>query len=569
MTTQLTKTDVVIVGLGATGGIAAMVLAKAGLQVIGLEAGDRLTQRDQRLDELIESHHYNFFGRDKANLEVPTWRPNATTPTRPSTATAQSSPMMNAVGGSTIHYGTQSWRLPTWNFRSRSETIRRYGAGALPAGSALADWPLGYDELETYYDQVERGIGVSGQAGNIQGRKIAGGNPFESPRSRDFPLPPLRRSGYLDLLADAARGLGWHPFPGPSAAHSMPFEGKPPCTYCGFCAAGCFISAKGSTDLHVIPAAEATKRLSVVTRARVTRVASHRNGRVSGVHYVRNGEEFFQPASAVMLATYTYENVRLLLLSKSDGYPHGFSNNHGQVGRHYMCHVPPAAWGLFPGLELNRWSGLAAQSVQVDDWDADNFDHTGLGFIGGGSLQGMMELKPIMAANTPPPPGVPSWGPGWKSWLANINSVGSVAGQIEMLAYDDHYLDLDPQVRDAFGTPVLRITFGLKPDYLRAHAFAQERLTEWLKAAGASQTWTVPATPVGLANHAYGGTRMGTDPASSVVDGWSFSHEAPNLAILGGSTFPTTGGHNPTQTMQALAWRCAERLVRDWDTIAA
>jgi gluconate 2-dehydrogenase alpha chain len=565
---QLPKTDVVIVGMGASGAIAAMVLAKAGLQVVGIEAGDRLTQQDQRLDELIESHHYNYFGRHKTNLEVPTWRPNAATPTRIATA-MRSSPMMNAVGGSTLHYGTQSWRLPAWNFRSRTETIRRYGAGALPAGSALADWPLGYDELEPYYDQVEWAIGVSGQAGNLQGKKIAGGNPFESPRSRDFPLPPLRRAGYLDFLGDAAKRLGWHPFPGPSAAHSMPFEGKPPCTYCGFCATGCFISAKGSTDLHVIPAAEATNHLSIVTLARVTKVASRSDGRVTGVHYVRNGEEFFQPASAVMLATYTYENTRLLLLSKSDAYPRGCSNNHGQVGKYYMCHVAPSAWGLFPGMKMNRWSGLAAQSVQVDDWDADNYDHTGLGFIGGGTLQGMMELKPIMAANTPPPPGVPSWGSGWKSWLAaNVNSVGSVSGQVEMLAHQENFLDLDPEARDAFGTPVLRITFDLKEDYLRAYAFTQARLVEWLKEAGASQTWTAPARPAGLANHAYGGTRMGTDRATSVVDGWSFSHEAANLAILGGSTFPTTGGHNPTQTLQALAWRCADRLLRDWNTIA-
>ncbi len=570
MTEQLKQTDVVIIGLGAGGGIAAYVLTQAGLDVVGLEAGGRLTAQDEQLNELGESGHYNIFGRPKVNQETPTWRPNTSTPAIPATATPGSQPMMNAVGGTSIHYGTQSWRLATWNFQARSETIKRYGANAIPAGSTLADWPLTYEELEPYYDNVEYAIGVSGKAGNIRGKLQQGGSPFEAARSREYPLPPLRSSGYTELLAAAATRQGWHPFPGPTSVHSQPFKGLPPCTYCGFCHNGCFIRAKGSTDLQVIPAAEATRKLSIVTSARVTHIATDTNGRVTGVLYLQGSKEFFQPASVVMLAAYTYENTRLLLLSTSPAYAKGLSNNHGQVGRHYMSHnVSAAVTGLFPGRKLNRWTGLIAQSTQVDDWDADNFDHSGLGFIGGGTLQGSMELKPIAAASNTPP-SVSTWGSSWKTWLkTNTNSVGQVISQLEMLSYEDNYLELDPTVRDTLGFPVIRATFDLKDNEVRSTRFVQGKLTAWLREAGATETWQSGPFPIGLNSHAYGGTRMGNDPTTSVVDRWSFSHEAPNLAVLGASAFPTTGGRNPTETVEALAWRTADYLVKNWKSITA
>jgi len=574
MAKRLKKTDVVIVGLGAGGGIAAYVLTKAGMNVVGLEAGGRFSPQDEQLNELGNSFHFNIFGRAKANLEVPTWRPNASTPTVPSTASpGPPALMMNGVGGSSIHYATQSWRLLPWNFQTRSATINRYGASAIPAGSTVADWPLTYDELEPYYDHAEYAIGISGKAGNIRGKIQPGGDTFEGPRSREYPLPPLRQSGYTELVAGAGTRLGWHPFMGPSSVHSEPFKGAPACTYCGFCNNGCFTSAKGSTDLHVIPAAEATRKLSIVTHARVTQVTTDKDGRVTGVLYLKGGKEFFQPASVVLLATFTYENARLLLLSTSSAFPNGLSNNHGQVGKHYMSHNSTAnVLGLFPGRKLNRWSGLGAQATVVSDWDADNFDHSGLGFIGGGTIQGAMQLQPISAASTPPPPslGIPNWGSAWKAWLKqNANSVGTLLPQIETLPYEDNYLDLDPTTRDTLGYPVIRATFDLQQNDRLATAFLQDKGSTWLKEAGASVTWKATAVPIGAHAHAYGGTRMGNDPAASVVDQWSFSHEAPNLGVLGASTFPTTGGRNPTLTLQALAWRTADHLVKNWKAIAA
>jgi gluconate 2-dehydrogenase alpha chain len=329
---------------------------------------------------------------------------------------------------------------------------------------------------------------------------------------------------------------------------------------------GCYRNAKGSTDATVIPRAEATGLLRIETAARVHRLETDADGLVSGVTYVRDGRERFHAGRAVLLGAFTYENTRLLLLSTSKAYPNGLANNHGQVGRHFMSHVTPFAFGLFPGRRLNLFNGLWAQATCVDDWNADNFDHSGAGFVGGAMLTASQELKPIAAASAPLPPGVPRWGAAWKAWLKrNAQSVGSVVAQVESLSYETNYLDLDPVVRDPHGVPVVRVTYRVRENERRSADFMLGKLQAWLREAGASETWA-PDPPV-EARHCYGGTRMGDDPDSSVVDRWGFSHGAPNLGVIGASTFPTTGGHNPTLTVQALAWRTAQRLVDEWGAI--
>jgi gluconate 2-dehydrogenase alpha chain len=566
---DLKKTDVVIIGLGAAGGIAAYVLTKAGLNVVGIEAGGRLTGHDEKLNELAQSYHYNVFGRPKFNLEIPTWRPNASTPTISASAAGRAGRMMNAVGGTSIHYGTESWRLSPWNFKTRSETIKRYGANAIPANSTLADWPLTYEELEPYYDKVEYQIGVSGKAGNIRGELDPAGNIFEGPRDREYPLPPLRRTGFTEMMFDAAKRLNWHPFPSAGTAHSQAFKDTPGCLYCTTCLNGCFISAKGSTDVHAIPEAEATGKLSVITQARVTKIDTDNNGRVTGVLFLKDGKEFFQPASAVMLSAFTYENVRLMLLSTSKAYPKGLSNNHGQVGKNYIHHNSlPNVYALFPGRKLNLWSGVATQGNAIADWTGERFDHSGLGFIGGGRLKLGMGLLPIASASMTPP-SVPRWGSAWKSWLkTNANSVAENRVQIEILSYEDNYLDLDPTARDSLGFPVIRVTFDVKDNEKRLAQYMADKAITWFKEAGATETWVDPLRPASLSQHAFGGTRMGAEPETSVVDRWCFSHEVPNLAILSSSVFPTTSEYNPTETIQALAWWSSDHLVANWKSIA-
>jgi gluconate 2-dehydrogenase alpha chain len=567
MAINLTKTDVVIVGLGAAGGVAALPLAEAGLRVIGLEAGTWLSPEDFAPDELRNNFRGWPQAVQKANREIPTHRPNAAAQYSPRLAIH---PMMNAVGGTTLHYWAQSWRLNPWDFKVVSETTRRYGRSRIPAGSTVEDWPLGLDELEPYYDRVEYELGTSGKAGNLNGKIDARGNIFEGPRRREYPMPPLRGTGFTEMMGDAARKLGWRPFPGPAAINSRAYENRAACAYHGYCArGGCHISAKGSTAVTTIPKAQKTGRFDVVTQATTTTIEADADGRVSGVNYVKDGMEYFQPADVVLLATYVYENVRLLLLSRSKPYPNGLSNNHRQVGRHYFSHNTGAAvTALFPR-DLNNWYGLPAQGVAVDDWADDNFDHAGLDFIGGGNLWVYSDRRPIAAANMPTFGRAPEWGAAWKAFVKqNADRWNTAYLQKTTLPYEDNYLDLDPTVTDPLGFPVCRITADFKDNERRVAAFIQDKMIEWFMAAGAVATEKAPIGTMGPTTHAYGGTRMGDNPETNVVNRWGFSHEAPNLGILGASVMGTSGAHNPTLTAQALAWRTADYLVKNWKTIA-
>jgi gluconate 2-dehydrogenase alpha chain len=236
------------------------------------------------------------------------------------------------------------------------------------------------------------------------------------------------------------------------------------------------------------------------------------------------------------------------------------------VGRHFIVHVCPFAYGLFPDRRLNLFTGVGSQVTCVDDFNGDNFDHEGLGFLSGGMLTAFAECTPVAFSKNVCPPGLPRWGAAWKAWMArNAQSVGAVYAQLDALPYEHNRLDLDPRVTDPLGLPVIRVTHRTAANEERAVAFLRERLHEWLREAGASETWDAPLHLEG--RHAVGGTRMGPDPGTSVVDGFGFAHEAPNLGILGASTFPTLGGHNPTLTVQALARRSALRLVDAWSSI--
>ena len=565
MTTRLKETDVVVVGLGAAGGVAVLPLAQAGLEVIGLEAGSWLTRKDFAPDEIRNNYRGWPQAVQKANHEVPTSRATASSPMLPRPAIH---PMQNGVGGTTLHYWAQSWRLNPWDFKVVSETTKRYGASRIPTGSTVEDWPFGYDELEAYYDKIEYEVGVSGQAGNIGGTIDPRGNRFEAPRKRPYPMPPLRWTAYLEKMAASAKSLGLHPFAGPAAINSRSYQNRSGCMYHGFCnRGGCHVDAKNSTMVTTIPRAQATGRLKVVTRAHVTRVEVDANGRATGVTYLTDGVEYFQPAKAVILSSYTYENVRLLLLSKSKAFPNGLSNNHRQVGRHYFSHHQGApVTALFP-FDLDSWYGLPAQGVAVDDWADDNFDHSGLNFIGGGNLWVYSDRRPIGAAGMSTFGMAPNWGSAWKAFVrTNADRTNTAYIQKTTLPYEDNYLDLDPAVKDPLGDPVIRITAEYKENERRIAAFTQDKMEEWYRGAGAIAIQRGPlGGAMGPATHAYGGTRMGDNADTNVVNRWSVSHEVPNLLVLGGSTMGTSGAHNPTLTVQALAWRAAEHLAKTWN----
>jgi gluconate 2-dehydrogenase alpha chain len=568
MTVRLAKTDVVVIGLGGAGGVAVLPLTQAGLKVTGLEAGTWLTREDFAPDELANNYRGWPRAVQKANREIPVHRPNANAPDSPR---GTIHPMMNAVGGTTLHYWAQSWRLNPWDFEVVGRTTQRYGASRIPAGSTVEDWPFGLAELEPYYDKVEYAVGVSGQAGNVGGEIDPRGNIFEGPRARAYPMPPLRGTDFTEMMADAARRLGWHTFPGPAAINSVVRQNRSACLYHGFCSrGGCHVGAKSSTAVSTIPPAQQTGNLDVVTEAHVTRIRVDGEGRASGVEYLRNGETYIQPADAVLLASYTYENVRLLLLSTSPAYPNGLSNNHGQVGRHYFSHNQGAGVSaLFPE-KLNCWYGLPAQGVAVDDWADDNFDHADLDFIGGGNLWIYSDRRPIGAAHMSTFGRAPRWGPKWKAFVMdNADCWTSAYLQKTTLPYEDNYLDLHPTVTDPLGFPVCRITADFKDNERKLAAYVQDKMVQWFEEAGAIATVRGQVGTMGVTTHAYGGTRMGDDVETNVVGRWGFSHEVPNLGILGASVMGTSGARNPTLTAQALAWRTAEHLAGNWSTIAA
>lgn len=565
MAINLKPADVAVIGLGAAGGVAVLPLARAGLKVAGIEAGTWMDPRSFKPDEIHNHARALVTSVPKAQREIPTFRTS-------DTARAQQAalhPMMNAIGGTSIHYWAQSWRFHPWDFRVLSETKRRYGASAIPGGTTLEDWPLTYDELEPYYDLIEHEVGVSGKAGNIQGNIDPRGNIFEGPRQREYPMPPLRDTAFTDLMIASAKKLGWHPFRGPAAINSQAYGGRQGCVLHGYCdRGGCHVNAKNSTAVTTIPAALKTKNLTIADKSQVTRIVAGANGRVSGVEYIRAGRQYLQPAKVVLLASYTYENSRLLLLSKSNAYPHGLSNNHRQVGRHYFGHWSGInVMALFP-FDLNIWYGAMAQSVEIDDWGDDHFDHSGLGFIGGTGLHVSTEKHPIASAAMNTFGRVPAWGSKWKGFVReNAGRWVSAYLQTTSFPYENTYLDLDPEVLDPLGDPVCRITSGPKVNEPRAGAFGEHKMEEWFRSAGAVEVLTFPNTGPALSTHAFGGTRMGDDAETNVVDRWGFSHEAPNLGVLGGSVMGTSSARNPTLTIQALAWRTAQHLVDNWKSI--
>jgi len=386
------------------------------------------------------------------------------------------------------------------------------------------------------------------------------GNPFEGRRSADYPSPPLRRSGYTELMADAARDLGWSPFETPASIRTVDNGDLKACTYCGNCTwNGCWVDAKAVPSSIGLPEALRTGNLRLVTEARVVSIDVDDAGRATGVTYRRRGETLVQRARIVILATFTYENTRLLLLSRSAAFPTGLANRAGQVGRHFMTHSFLMGFGLFPGRRLNVWSGSNAQGTAVADFDGDNADHPA--FIGGGVMMAGHELR-LLLHHRFTPPGVAPWGSERKRWLAdNLASLGWAYTLPDELPYRQHNLDLDPTVRDEDGLPVVRVTQGLQPNEQHQYEYLGTRMREWFSAAGATQVWNSSSTVSPVSTHAYGGTRLGEDPATSVVNPFGVAHEVPNLVVLGASTFPTSGGVNPTETVEALTIRTVDHII--------
>lgn len=552
--------DIVIVGGGAVGNFMALKFVNAGLQVVILEAGPARTGRERSMDELLATAFRNEGGTSKFNDEVPTWR---TGPNEKARRAVMSQGLETALGGNSIAWGAVAMRFYEEDFRIRSATVEKYGENKIPAGSTLADWPMSYAELEPFYEDAETLLGVSGHAGNREHPERSRGNPFEAPRANPYPMPALRTSGLGQLFADSARAQGYHPFPLPAAIATTSWKGRHACTYCSFCSRfGCHVDAKASAQNTVLPEALETGRLHIVTSARAMEIVTDDSGRAVGVRYRdKDGASQFQGGGTVIVAAYAFENSRLLLLSKDKRHGRGLGNETGQVGAHYMTRQQPSVYAVFEGRKLNRFIGPTAQAMAIADLSGDHFDHSDVDFIRGGRIAAFNQYLPTEASGVLPPD-VPRWGKAWRDFfLSSYNSTSMLFIDPEILPYENNRLDLDPDVKDSLGRPVIRITFDIGDNERKLMQFLQDRAEKIAIGMGATRTWRRQFLTGPISTHDVGGTRMGNDPETSVTNGFGEVHDTPGLVVLGGSSFVSLPPVNPALTILALALRAADHII--------
>ncbi|MFA9518382.1 GMC family oxidoreductase [Halopenitus sp. H-Gu1] len=551
------EADIVMVGMGAMGGLVAPVLAEAGLDVVALEAGPWRTTDEYLPDELGSAYYCRAKMGPKFDREIPQWRRNEDEET--TEASFSLGRMMNSVGGSVIHYGAWLRRFHPHHFRHRSFVEEQWGEDVLPDNCTLADWPLSYDDLEPYYTRVEHEIGVSG------GDK----NPYVT-RSKPLPNPPLRPFTLGEAFIDVTEDMGLNPFTVPVGVNSQPYDGRSGTTYTAWNSGfGGFNDAKWHPGLTHIPRALETGNFDLRTHCRVVRVLTDDEGEACGVEYLDpNDERKTQTAANVILCSYTFENIRLMLHSTDEHHPDGLGNNTGQVGKHFMTKMFSDVSGYFPETVWNRHTGPAAQGIILDDYVSAEFDSVEHGFVGGTTLSAENQYLPIEISQESLPDDVPRWGQAYKDHLREWNQWGAVRIQSTNLPYSTNYIELDPSHTDESGEgmPVLRITYDLRENERRLHTFFRNKAEEILEEMGATKTWGAPAfTGVG-SSHDLGGCRMGEDPEESVVGPDLEVHDTPGLYVYSGAAFPNCPGINPTLTMWAMCLRAAEQLVENVDS---
>lgn len=531
------RVEAVIIGAGASGAAAAKVLTERGMRVVALEKGPWRTKESFGGDELANVNRYNLWPDPILNPR-----------TSRSSAADEAEvdlfcPVPQMVGGGTVHW--QGWlpRFTPNDFRLRSI------AGELP-GTTIADWPIGYDELEPYYDRVEWAFGVSGQAG---------ANKYEGPRTRGYPCPPMPQSRYAQKFHEGCEKLGWNSFPTPQAALSQPFNGRPATVVSAFAQQHGDPTGTRSSALNVfIPDALATGRYELRADSYVRELLLDERGRIKGAVYEdADGVVFEQEADVFLLACGAVETARLMLMSTSGRFPNGLANSNDLVGRNVTFHEYSASVATFDD-PVYAWAGggyVSASSFEFYEHDASR------GFVSGGH---------IAAAGV----GIPlpiNWGlPGKPTWGAEAKQIDrdyfSHSMAVAMVLHDvpqhDNRVDLDDTVVDAWGLPVARITLAPHENDLAQGRFLVDRCGDILEAAGGQNVTRVYADKVtGNCSHQHGTARMGDDPETSVTDRNCRAHEIDNLYVVDGSPFPTATGANPTLTIMANAWRVAEHIA--------
>jgi choline dehydrogenase-like flavoprotein len=530
MTQGKAAAEALIIGAGPTGAVAAKRLAEAGMRVVVLEQGEWPDYSKARADH---SDYELTAGRN--------WSANPNRRQAPSDYPISdidsdiAAVLYNAVGGSSVLYAAHWQRNMPSDFRVRT------------LDGVADDWPLTYEELEPFYEQVEEDFGVAG---------LAGDPAFPPGKALPLPPPPLAPMGRR--VAKAHNDLGWHWWPGPNAIATRPYKTLKPCTQRATCMWGCVEGAKASVDRTHWPHNIALG-VQLITGARVRRLEVNQRGLVTGATYIdRTGNEHFQPSDVTILAASGIGTPRLLLLSTNNTFPDGLANSSGLVGKRLMMHPFGTVVGLFDE-DLGSTHGVWGQHLHsLEFYETD----TSRGFVRGAKW-GLQPTGGPVSMTRAYPWGEENaiWGAGFHACLRKRLGRSAMWGIIaEDLPDETNRVVLDPELTDSDGIPAPKIIYRMSENSYRLLDFHLARARQSLEAAGAYETVVAPLIRE-TGWHLLGTCKMGADPATSVVNAWGRAHDIPNLYIFDGSIWPTSSGMNPTATIAAMSLRCANHLV--------
>ncbi|WP_144689274.1 GMC family oxidoreductase [Campylobacter jejuni] len=560
----LKKTDVVVIGLGWSSSIVANECAKAGIKVVALERGGH-----QDTSDFLGAHdEYKYVNNaamkqdlSKESICVRNNDNEIALPMRKNYAFD----VGNNVGGAGVHWNGMSYRFLPYDFQIKSLTEEKYGKNKVSKEYTIQDWGVSYDEMEPYYDKAEKMMGISGEDKS----------PFSGKRNNPYPNPPLEKTTMLKKFDEAAKKLGYHPCMVPAANSSQPYENTDKqalgaCQYCAFCEHfGCEYAAKASPIVTTIPSALATKNLDIKTHANVLEIL-HKDGKATGVKFINTLtlEEFIQPAEVVMLGSYVFNNAKLLMVSNI-GEIYDPKTGKGTLGKNYSYQITPSVNGFFKE-PFNVYLGAGSLCNWIDDFNGDNFDHSKLDFIHGASFRiSQNGARPI--ASNPIQPGTPSWGAKFKkASIYNYTRFTYIGAQGASLPYTGNYLSLDPTYKDAYGLPLIRVTYNFTQQDKNLYNFMLPKLKSIMQEMGAQNVYTSPKLgDYGVVSngwytstHVAGGTIMGTDKNTSVVNPYLQHWDVNNLFVVGAGNFPHNPGYNPTLTLNALAYRASEAIIK-------
>jgi len=513
------EVDFCIVGAGAGGGTLGAKLAESGLTVVILDAGPHWDPtRDFISDELGSYRLYWTDERISGGDD-------------PIELGANNSG--RGVGGSTVHYSMVA-------MRAHPDDFRRLTVDGGIEGADLRDWPLSFDDLEPYYEEVEQDLQVAGPTRYPWGR-----------RRRRYPQREHDLNACAKMLVNGCEKLGIPVAPAPIATLSAPHGNRPPCVYRGFCNYGCTTNAKSSVLVTYIPRA-IQAGAEVRPNAMVTRIEHDARGRATGVLYVRIGSDLAgvqrQRAKNVVVAGYAVETPRLLLNSATTLFPEGLANSSGLVGRYFMVHSGDQVFGHFDE-RINQYKAPPPGGAITEHFNRTMPD---VGFTCGYTIEvvgpHLVDFASRMTISRH------LWGAGLRRAMLDYNYWSGVGIVGEVLPQARNRVELDHET-DSYGLPIPRIVFSYHENDRRLVKHAVGQMTSIMKAAGGDDVWSAPRTA-----HLLGGCRMGADARDSVVNSDGRAHDVPNLWVCDGSVFPTSLAVNPSLTIQAIASRTASRI---------